>query len=54
MRIFFPLILERVKGVGQEREREKHIRLVASHTCPHGEWGSDLQPRYMPFWELNP
>ena len=59
------LIFFRKRGRGRERERninvkekhryihvrEKH-QLVASHTCPNGDWNCNLG--MCPNWELNP
>ena len=41
--------LEREKGRQREREREKH-RSVAS--CTHPDQGSNPQPRYVPWQEI--
>ena len=48
---FYLLIFTEREREG-EREGEKHQCVVASHVPPN--WGSGLQPKHVPDWELNP
>ena len=46
------LFIFRQKGREGEREGEKHLCVVASHTPPY--WGPGLQPRHVPWLGIEP